>query len=392
MRNCLLLLLLGLPATLLGQPPRFSDSARIYVLTEAPGAEVYSQWGHSAFRLHDPARGLDVVFNYGTFSFSTDYFVLKFARGQLDYLLSVEPYARWLAGARQQNRTVTAQALNVSPTQLNALAEALVTNAQPENRAYRYDFFYDNCATRIKTIVEQALGDSVRFDDRWAAPVTFRHTLGPYLADNPWLRLGIHLGLGAGADRTATAHEQTYLPDSLAKAYATAEVCRGGTWVPLAGPATTVAPGQPMPPALPDYPLMVALGVLALALGASYRQLRGRSQSRPTVFDRVLFTLVGFAGVFLLLLWLATEHRVTPNNWNILWAFAPHGCWVWLPARIRRRRAWASYGYLAAGLALCVGVLGLLGVQYFPPTAYVLALVVGVRALALARYLHPVHA
>lgn len=391
MRSLILscLFVLGVSASAIGQAPKLSPRARIYLLTEAPGTEIYSQFGHSAYRLQDPLNRLDVVFNYGTFNFRTDYFVLKFARGKLDYYLSTEPYAHWLGQATLEQRTVYSQRLRLSPTQLQRLANALYNNRKPENRYYRYDFFFDNCATRLQTIVEQALGDSVRFDTTWGGRKSYRQLLAHYLSDNPGLRFGIHLGLGSGADAIATTRQYNYLPDSLLKIFSYGEIRTATGWASLTLDPERLVPGTPLPPPAFDYPLAITLIILLLAAWATWREhRRGYSGGRHLAWhDRLGFAVLGFAGLFISFLWFGTDHSVTPRNWNLLWAFPLHGMLIFLVKSTRLRTTLIRYGFVGALAALCTVVVALLGWQYFPPAAFPLMGYAALRLFALARRL-----
>ena len=135
-----------------------SDSATISMLTASPGEELYSTFGHSAIRIQDPKSGLDVVYNYGTFNPYVDYFYIKFARRKVDYYLSKAQMENFSYEYIAENRSVVEQVLNLTPEQKDKLYLALLNNYKPENRAYRYDFFFDNCATRIRDIFPDALG------------------------------------------------------------------------------------------------------------------------------------------------------------------------------------------------------------------------------------------
>jgi hypothetical protein len=154
------LLLGGGAAPLSAQPPRLSAESEVSMVTILPGDPVYSMFGHSALR-HDPAQNIDRLYNYGTFDFSDPLFIPKFAYGHLRYFLSVVPYQRALRAYRQQRRPVLEQTLNLTRTQRTALFRVLQVNARPENRHYQYVFFFDNCSTRVRDALEQALGDAV---------------------------------------------------------------------------------------------------------------------------------------------------------------------------------------------------------------------------------------
>ena len=131
---------------------------QISLLTCDPGDQLYSAFGHSAIRVLERTTGEDLVFNYGTFDFNTPYFYVKFTQRTLDYMLSVSTYERFLAEYNYYQRDVREQVLDLSPEQIERLVEFLQINYRPQNRFYRYDFFYDNCATRIRDVMDRVLG------------------------------------------------------------------------------------------------------------------------------------------------------------------------------------------------------------------------------------------
>ena len=119
-----------------------SPQAEISVLTIGPGASLNDAFGHSAFRIKDPIKGTDLVFNYGVYDFNTPNFYLKFAQGKLNYLIGLNYYEDFFETYISQNRTIKEQVLNVSSSEKQKLFDYLLNNIKPENRAYLYDFFY----------------------------------------------------------------------------------------------------------------------------------------------------------------------------------------------------------------------------------------------------------
>jgi len=356
-----------------------SDAATASVLTMLPGREVYSLFGHTAIRIHDPAAGLDRTYNYGTFDFEQPGFVVRFAGGRLDYILATAPYADEIAKYQWLGRTVIEQTLALDPPTVRALYDALEVNALPENRAYRYDFLFDNCSTRPLDILDASLRRAGR-PPIALAPVpeaTFRERLAPYLVGTPLVELGIGLALGAPVDRVATPREATFLPVDLAAALDAATV--GGR--PLVARRDTVyrTDGPTMPARAPRWPV----GVAALVLAAAVALMRWRE--RAPAFDAALFAVVGVAGVVLLLLGTVTEHHVTAPNLNLAWAWPTH-----LAAAValaRRPGAFATLYLKGAALAAGgVGLISLVGLapQPLPAEAILLALAVAVRAGARA--------
>ncbi|MDQ2656263.1 MAG: DUF4105 domain-containing protein, partial [Bacteroidota bacterium] len=144
---------------------KLSEQAEISVLTLGPSQEeVFTAFGHSAFRVHDPANGIDAAFNYGVFDFNQPYFYLNFARGNNLYMLGVMDYPHFATAYQYDNRYIHEQVLNLTQERKQKLFDFLQWNARPENRSYFYDYFYDNCATKIPEVIKQVFGDDVVFD------------------------------------------------------------------------------------------------------------------------------------------------------------------------------------------------------------------------------------
>ena len=215
--------------------PTSAATYKISLLTCDPGDELYSTFGHSAIRVVALESGQDLVFNYGTFDFNTPFFYIKFIRRTLDYQLSLTTTDNFLREYNYFKRNVREQELNLSPEQSQAIVAFLQNNYRPENRKYRYDFFFDNCATRITDMLESVLGQSLK----WNYPTesdekTFRNLIDEYVYPLPWSDLGIDLALGAVIDREATEAEKAFLPDYLEEGLQLSEMDRKGPW--WAGP------------------------------------------------------------------------------------------------------------------------------------------------------------
>ncbi len=389
--RCLFLLLLASAAA--AQPeesahasvPRLSPEAEVSLLTMLPGDEVYSIYGHTAFRIADPALGLDRTYNYGTFDFDQPFFIARFARGLLDYELAVAPTEQVVATYRYLERPVIEQRLALSPEAEQALFQLLETNYLPELRAYRYDFFFDNCSTRPRDILEAALGHRLDYGGYTPAAETFRALVEPYDEAMPLLDLGINLGLSAPTDRTATPREAMFLPLELMRAFDAATL----DGQPIVASTDTLfwADGAGMPEDAFDWPTLLAW--LWFALGAAlavaaYRSASWRRAARR--FDVALLGLVGLAGLLLAWLWLGTEHAVTGPNWNLLWAWPTHLVAAVLLVRRNRpgwlRVYWGLTAIVTLGAALLEPILPQDFHPAFLPLGLLLALRVGVRFLA----------
>ncbi len=296
---------------LLGQ--QFSDSVRISLITGSPGKDLYAQFGHSAIRVQDLRYDQDYVFNYGTFDFDTPNFYLKFIRGKLDYVLSVGYTARMIPYYEQENRRLIDQELLLSEQEKQKLIDFLRFNYLPENRAYRYDFFYDNCATRIRDIFENELHLTYRKSKQDS--LTFRQMLDLYIKATPWIDFGMDLILGMPTDQKGGMREQMFLPEYLANNLSQYALKNGQ---PLLAAPVEITHLTPNPPTsfllLTPMVVMVALflSIVALTwLGSPKVKFQ---------FDRIFFTLLGLIGCFFLFMWFGTDHWTVNQNLNMLWA------------------------------------------------------------------------
>ncbi|MBK8555144.1 MAG: DUF4105 domain-containing protein [Lewinellaceae bacterium] len=352
-----------------------SDSAKVSLMTVAPGPFVYSIFGHSAIRINDPVRQFDRCFNYGTFDFEQPNFILKFCRGRLMYFLDMEPYRSFEYGNLYDHRPMQEQVLNFSKAQKQELMDLLRENFKEENRNYKYDFFYDNCATRIRDIVQLAAGKNVHFDaSNIPSGKTMRQLLMPYLDHSRWMRFGINLILGQAADRRAAPADYMFLPDYLHDMFKTTKLDKKNMLVasernipdpnPLPPPASTGFWGNP----LWIMCVVALLGILSMWDAKAER-----------IFDGVFWFVLGLAGVIIFLLWFATDHSATKLNWNILWALPSHLLFFW---RKRGVTYWVESYFAATGL-LALGLLALWTFipQEMPLEAIPIVLLVFVKGL-----------
>jgi len=389
--SLLILAVLWLPVEAGAQPiPRLSDSSRVSMLTILPGEAVYSEFGHSAFRVRDPARGIDRLYNYGTFDFSDPFFVPKFVYGQLDYYLSVVPYDPAYRHYRSQRRPIIEQHLRLTAEQRTALFRFLEINARPENRMYRYDFLFDNCSTRIRDALEAAVGDAVQFTGQPDLNQSFRHLLDPWVADRPPLSLGFDLVLGTPADRVATPREVMFLPTHLMAAFDHATLQAGSTTQPLVARTDTTLwfTGYDATERAFPWPRWLAWVGFVAGLGLTLRRARQNDRAPGRGLDTALLVFTGLAGGIMFFLWFISEHAVTNSNWNLLWAWPTH----LLAAVLVWRHADAAWLRLYLGAAAGTALLTAGGWTLWPqdlhaavlPLTLLLAVRLGWRAYTMA--------
>lgn len=295
-----------------------SERAQISVLTFGPGTEVYSIWGHTAIRVNDPINRIDKVYNYGTYDFDTPNFLAKFIRGKLEYTLSVQRYHRVIALYKREKRWIKEQLINLSPEEINTVYSLLEENNKPENRYYKYDFLFDNCATRpVEMIVNNTI-DSIHFLDSYK--LTYRNILDEHLIHNPWADFGIDLIIGSLADKDAKPMDQMFMPVYIYRYFASASMGKMNE-SPLViqekqlaeegklNWAKTPALLTPLAVSLMFFILEIVLLILVFL----------RKKRLLAWYDNLFFLLMGLGSLLLIFMWFGTDHIPTKYNWNLWW-------------------------------------------------------------------------
>ncbi|MEM1055876.1 MAG: DUF4105 domain-containing protein [Bacteroidota bacterium] len=380
----------SLGALLSAPPDSLSDRAQVSLLTMLPGEQVYSLWGHSALRITDPATGLDRTYNYGTFDFQQPGFVVRFLRGRLDYILDTAPFEAELWKYEQLQRPIIEQVLDLTPETARALFVAIEENALPENRAYRYDFVWDNCSTRLLDMIDRALvetGHSAVALGDTTETRTFRDLVDPYTDGTAWLDFGTNLGLGLPTDQVATPHEVIFLPLELMRVADGATV-DGRPLVARTDTVLTIPEYREADPALP-WPALLGWLFLGLAVGPTLwmrRRLRSDSlQLWGARLDGVLFAFAGLAGIVLVLMWVATDHRVTAANLELLWLWPTHLLAAFGLARREASFLWRRYALATAIVTGLVVALWWLWPEPMHPAGIPLAVLLAFRAAMRAK-------
>ena len=298
--------------------PRLSDSAFASVLTCGPGDEFYTAFGHSAIRVCDSTQDIDMVYNYGTFDFGAPHFYWTFARGNLNYYQSRESYTSFLWCYGYEGRYVYQQRLRLSNQELNNLFTALEVNNLPEYRYYMYDFFRDNCATRVRDMVSDALchrtlaPEAVNDTNYTYRDMVTLHTDGPLR----WWRFIIDMALGIRCDHRCSNYEYMFSPIEMMAVLDTLQV--SDTQQPLVSPAEQLLPETrtPLPDIISPYLTFLLLFVVVLALTL----LGWRKGWKLRWLDIILYSIMFLASLLILFLWFFSAHYCAKVNLNILWA------------------------------------------------------------------------
>ena len=296
------------------------SNLEVSLITYGPGDTYWERFGHDAIELRDTESGEAVTFNYGVFDFDESGFLLNFARGQMHYLMDAAPSDVDQHYYTDVGRSVTRQRLAFTPAQAADLRDFLLWNLQPEHARYNYDYYVDNCATRVRDALDKALGGVLKTQlQARPAGMTFRQQTARLMSNQAWLMLIMDLGLGPYADQPLNAWQESFLPMVLQREVAKVSITGAdGQPAPLMRDEAVLSPNRlDVPPAIaPDLrlPLGIAGLVFAGALVASRR-------FAPTLFallGSLYLVLAGLVGIALLVLWTLTTHHSAWANANLL--------------------------------------------------------------------------
>jgi Domain of unknown function (DUF4105) len=321
--------LLMAPAVAQGavQTPEPGSELRVYLMTMGPGERVWERFGHNAIWIRDPASQPDTAYNYGLFDFRQQNFLLRFIRGQMWYWMAGFPTESYVRTYVRDNRSVWVQELNLPPAARLELREFLRWNEKPEHRFYHYDYYRDNCSTRVRDALDRVLGGAIKAQTGGLPTgTTYRFHTQRLTANDPPIFTGLLLALGPGVDRPISAWEEMFLPMAL-REHARRVVLRGrgGSTVPLvASERTLFESTAPQPPAAPPswLPWYLALGAVVGGLAGLLGAAAGDPQRRWARAGLGLFSILwglvgGLGGVVLAVLWALTDHVMAYRNENL---------------------------------------------------------------------------
>lgn len=316
-------LLLNISIILLFNTPvivsQMSTTPEVYLITCGPGTETYSLYGHTALRIVMPENKSDIVYNWGLFDFSTPNFAWKFAKGRLDYILGAETFQRFLQGYFYEQRYVYSQRINLDPEETEKLLELVAENLKPENVKYRYDFFYDDCSTRIRDLLEKSIGENLLYPpvENKELP-TFREMVGKYQTSKPWLSFGINLIMGSTADRKAIFRDRMFLPIDMMNSLSESIIRRDGKMIPLLqNPEVildfdnpTVKPKFYFSPVFIFTLLFIVIVILTTLV---------KTAGINKLIDSVIYTVFSILSILMIFFGFFSDHQQMKWNLNMLW-------------------------------------------------------------------------
>lgn len=336
--GCLFLLLLSIAAKAQSEHDTFRRKGiQVSLLTCGTGQEIYSVFGHTAVRIVDTSAGTDIVYNYGTFDGYDKDFEKKFMQGKLLYYLSEEQYQDFVSLYREDGRWVEEQVINTSEAEKRQIQDFLLRNLLPEYRAYKYDFFFDNCATRIRDIFTQTHGEAFKYPNVLppGQRLTFRDIINRYLAGNPWERFGINILLGSKIDKPMSNAEIMFLPDYLRDGVAGATL----NGKAFANKTVEIVAAQKNENEQSAGNLiernsvdLVLWGLLILLVaGIFVPQLR----LLGAFLSNFMLVMSALLGILILVMWFGTDHQTCANNYNLLWALPTNLMFVFKKKQFR---------------------------------------------------------
>ena len=314
--------------------PKLSSRAQVSLVTFAPGHELHAAFGHAVIWVNDPDQGIDRAYSYGTFDFNTDNFYLKFLKGTLPYSISFNSMNDLVYYHSQiEHRSIKSQTLHLDSLQKNEIYQALELNLLPENKNYRYQFFNDNCSSRLRDIIEKAAPNTFQWSKyKNLIGFSYRDWMNRYLMTNSWVTLGMNLALGIPSNQKANASESCYLPDNLSLALEMAEI-KGQKF---ADPPLQIYQAPEEEKAGFDFwgPVLM---LLLLVVFIVFFSIVYRNNSRFLFrLDVVLFGFLGLLAWFIFFLATGTDHDVMAWNPASLMLFPlnfPLVLWFGHPSR-----------------------------------------------------------
>lgn len=374
-----------------GQNIQLSNNAEISIITVGPGQELYEGFGHSSIRIYDKKNNIDLAYNYGIFDWEAPNFYLNFCRGKMLYQLASYPFFYFVKGYKKDNRWIKEQILNLSYEEKQQFYEYLENNSKPENASYLYDPFFNNCSSKIREIIDIVLKNKVIFDNNHLKEnKSFRQLMNDEYPWNTWGSLGINIALGSKLDKITTAKQRMYLPDFVFEGFQNATINNNDTIKNLVKNERIILDYKEQGIKIHFFnPLAISLLILFLGLYITYQDINKKQRSKW--LDFFIFSMTGFIGLIIVFLWFFTNHSTTPNNFNILWAFAPNLIVVFLLSKKEKNKWLKNYIGLLIIFIIAIPIVWIGNIQLFPTSIIPFLILLFIRYIFLYKKLLPSH-
>lgn len=378
-----LITLLFFFANLLSGQIKLGEKSEISILSIEAGKALNDAFGHTAFRVRDPDLDIDIVYDYGRYDFETEGFYMKFIQGKLEYKIGWFSYDRFIHYYETEKRTVVAQILDLDLNERTKIFNFLRNNARPKNQFYLYDFFYDNCATKIEYVINSNTDNDIVLDSTIELK-SFRELIRSQLNDHQWGCLGIDIALGSVIDQKASLKEHLFLPKYLKNILETSYFENTNKPVVKRSYPLHKFSNADAQQSFFKSPIFI-LGLLAkIILIISLLDYKRKKIS--AWLDALIFGLTGLIGLLVLFLWFGTNHTATAFNYNFLWAFALNLFLIPQALKNNPSRRYIPYVKFLVILLILLAFHWITGVQKFAVSLVEILLVIGLRYLFIIYY------
>ena len=345
------------------------DDVEVSLLTCGPGNEAYSLFGHTAIRISQPSRGMDVVVNYGMFSFKQKYFIPRFVLGLTDYQMGITTFDDFKAEYEYEQRWVFEQTLNLTSKEKSALLQAVDQNYKPENVTYRYNVFYNNCTTKARDLIAANIDGKIKYNSAKSEYPSFRELCHSKTSSHRWSQFGNDLLLGIQADLPTNISEQQFLPENLEHDFSLAtietntdETSNATIGANNASPRKLVSheeyiipkyvAASAAPESLPS-PRALAIVIAIIIIGVSLIEYFWNKNLWLT--DAILMPLIGLTGMILFVM-IFSKHPTVNINFQIL-ILNPIALFMTIPMVMKQRKGMLTWWHKTYVLCLFLGIL-----------------------------------
>ena len=345
------------------------DDVEVSLLTCGPGNEVYSLFGHTAIRISQHSRGMDVVVNYGMFSFKQKYFIPRFVLGLTDYQMGITTFDDFKAEYEYEQRWVFEQTLNLTSKEKSALLQAIDRNYKPENVTYRYNFFYNNCTTKARDLIAANIDGKIKYNSATSEYPSFRELCHSKTFNNRWSQFGNDLLLGIQADLPTDISEQQFLPENLEHDFSLATIetntdeannatigANNASPRKLVSHEEYIIPKDVAASAAPDSlpsPRALAIVIAIIIIGVSLIEYFWSKNLWLT--DAILMPAIGLAGMILFVM-IFSKHPTVNINFQIL-ILNPIALFMAIPMVMKQRKGMLTWWHKTYVLCLFLGIL-----------------------------------
>jgi hypothetical protein len=348
-----------------GHSQQKAPELRFYLFTYSPGQELYSSFGHSAIRVINPLENSDIVYNYGVFYFDDPNFYLNFVKGRLNYQLGRSSTAQTILKVKREHRNLIQNEILISREEKIGLLHALQINYLPQNRYYKYDFLYNNCATRIYELLDSITQHRFVANAADYNPTRFNKLVTDYLnVQHPWANLGFSLISGSQVLKKASSKESQFLPDYLLWYLDNLKDKEAGQ--PMLGKPVTLVDNNKIYEKGHGF-FFCLFGVLFLGI-TGITIIERKTNRRLNWINWFIFFPSFILGILLLFFWIFSEHEIFAWNYQLLWA-NPMILLLLLPGT--RDNRYLNFFFL--GTLLTSIILTLLFLGFYVPILVILA-------------------